>query len=96
MAERMGARKPFSDKNVSDVPDQSGVYNFINQAGQIVYTGSAGAGRLQDRLREHLLAGDIPGATRFQIRPTSSTAEARKVEQQLIKRNQPRHNTRGK
>ena len=89
MAERMGGRKPFSDKNVSDVPDQSGVYNFINQAGQIVYTGSAG-------LREHLLAGDIPGTTHFQIRPTSSTAEARKVEQQLIKRNQPRHNTRGK
>lgn len=96
MAERMGARRPFSSKNVGDVPHRSGVYNLINRAGDVVYTGSAAAGRLQDRLKEHLRSGDIPGATQFQIRPTRSTVEARKVEGELIKRNQPRHNVLGK
>lgn len=96
MAERMGARRPFSSKNVGDVPDQSGVYNLINRVGDVVYTGSAAAGRLQERLKEHLRAGDVPGATQFQIRPTRSTAEARTVEGQLIRRNQPRHNVLGK
>ena len=96
MAERMGARKPLSDKNLDDVPDQSGVYNLINRQGDIVYTGSAGAGRLRVRLKEHVNQKDIPGATKFQIRPTRSTPEARRVEQRLIKRNKPRHNDRGK
>jgi excinuclease UvrABC nuclease subunit len=92
MAKRMGRRGPISKKNIQDVPDQSGVYNLINRNGDVVYTGSAGAGRLKNRLAEHLTSGDIPGATHFQTRTTSSTREARNVEKQLIKRNQPRHN----
>ena len=96
MAKRMGPRKPFSDKNVTDVPDQSGVYNLINRNGEVVYTGSAGAGRLQERLKEHLAQKDIPGAAQFQVRPTGNTTEARKVEQELIKRNKPKYNDQGK
>lgn len=77
---------------MNDVPDQSGVYNIINRQGDVVYTGSAGAGRLTERLKEHLNQEDIPGAAQFQVRPTRSTAEAKKVEQELIKRNKPKHN----
>ena len=95
MAKRMGAKKPFLNKNVNDVPDQSGVYNIINRQGDVVYTGSAGAGRLRERLKEHLNHEDIPGAAQFQVRPTSSTAEAKKVEQELIKRNKPKYNEQG-
>ena len=95
MAKRMGAKKPVSNKNVNDVPDQSGAYNIINQQGDIVYTGSAGAGRLRERLKEHLNQVDIPGAAQFQVRPTRSTAEAKKVEQELIKRNKPKYNKQG-
>lgn len=95
MAGRMGSKKPFSEKNLNDVPDQSGVYNLVNRQGEIVYTGSPGAGRLRERLKEHLNQKDIPGATQFQVRPTGSTAEARKVEQELIKRNKPKYNEQG-
>ena len=96
MAKRMGAKKPFSNKNVNSVPDQSGVYNLINQQGDIVYTGLAGARRLRGRLKEHLDQEDIPGAAQFQVRPTRSTAEAKKVEEKLIKRNKPKYNKQGK
>jgi len=95
MAKRMGAKKPLSNKNVNDVPDQSGVYNIINRQGDVIYTGSAGAGRLRERLKEHLSQEDIPGAGQFQVRLTRSTAEAKKVEQELIKRNKPKYNKQG-
>ena len=96
MAKRMGSKKSFSEKNVNDVPDQSGVYNLINRQGDIIYTGSAGARRLRERLKEHLDQKDIPGTALFQVRLTKSTAEARKVEQELIKRNKPKYNEQGK
>lgn len=96
MAKRMGSKKPFSEKNVNNVPDQSGVYNLINRQGDIVYIGSAGARRLRERLKEHLDQEDIPGAASFQVRPTKSATEARKVEQELIKRNKPKYNEQGK
>ena len=96
MAKRMGGRKPFSSKNIEKIPSQSGVYNLINRGGEVTYTGSAGAGRLPERLKEHLRDRDIPGVTQFQVRPTSSTEKARSIEEQLIARNKPRHNIKGK
>ena len=96
MAKRMGKTRVLSKKNLRDVANQSGVYNLKNQKGEIIYTGTAGAGRLKSRLEEHLLSDDVKGARKFQTRPLSSTAEARRVEAALIKRNQPRENKRGK
>ena len=93
---RMGKSKPLSGRNLRDVPEQSGVYNLRNRKGDIIYTGSAGAGRLKERLQEHLRNRDVRGATRFQTRPLSSAAEARRVERALIERHKPRANTRGK
>ena len=96
MAKRMGSKKPFSAKNIDDVPDQSGAYNLISRQGDIVYTGSAGAGRLRERLKEHLDQKDIPAAAKLQVRPTARTTEAKRLEQELIKRNRPRYNEQGK
>ena len=95
-SKRMGKTKPLSKKNLKNIPAQSGVYNLKNQKGEIIYTGSAGAGRLKSRLQEHLNNQDIRGARNFQVRPLSSTSEARRVEQALIKRHKPRENKRGK
>ena len=95
MAKRMGKAKPLSQKNLTDVPAQSGVYNLRNRKGDIIYTGSAGAGRLRARLQEHLGKRDVRGAKSYQMRPLSSTAEARRVEKALIERNRPRENKLG-
>ena len=92
----MGKTKPLSKRNLKDVPAQSGVYNLRNRKGDIIYTGSAGAGRLKTRLQEQLRNRDVPSAKSFQIRPLSSTAEARRVEKALIERNKPRENKRRK
>ncbi len=96
MAKRMGKTKGLSKNNLRDVANQNGVYNLKNQKGEIIYTGTADAERLKSRLEEHLSSGDVKGARKFQTRPLSSTAEARRVEAALIKRNQPRENKRGK
>ena len=96
MAKKMRKPQPLSNKNVRNVPEQSGVYHLRNQKGDIIYTGSAGAGRLRARLKEHLSGSSVRGARQFQIRPLSSTAEARRVEAALIKRHKPRENRRGK
>ena len=97
MAERMGKTRPLSRKQVNEnVPDQSGVYDLINRNGEVAYTGSAGAGRLRQRLNEHIVQGDVPGATQFRVRPTSSTKEARRVEGQRIANLKPPYNTQSK
>jgi excinuclease UvrABC nuclease subunit len=93
---RMSKTAPLSERNLTNVPEQSGVYNLKNQKGEIIYTGSAGAGRLKARLQEHLRNSDVRGARKFQVRPLSSTAEARRVEEALIKRHKPRENKQGK
>ena len=93
----MGKTGPLSRKQVNEnVPNQSGVYDLIDRNGVVSYTGSAGAGRLRQRLNEHVAQGDVPGVTQFRFRPTSSTKEARRVEDQRIPDLKPRHNKRGK
>lgn len=47
----------------------------------------AGWEEVKEYLEEHLDQQDIPSAAQFQVRPPKSTAEAKKVEQELIKRN---------
>ena len=90
---KMSKAKPFSKKNLGNVPDQSGIYELLNRNGKVNYVGRAGAGRLQERLREHLNLDDIPGSSQFRFRPTSSTDEAKKLEKKYIKIKNPKHNT---
>ena len=91
-AKKMSKAKPFSKKNLGTVPDQSGIYELLNRNGDVNYVGSAGAGRLRERLGEHLNSGDIPGSSQFRFRPTTSTAEARTMERKYIKKENPKHN----
>jgi excinuclease UvrABC nuclease subunit len=76
MTKRTGKTKPLPQKNLSDVPAQTGVYNLRNRKGDIIHTGLAGADRLKARLQEHLDKCDARGARSYQIRPLSSAAEA--------------------
>ena len=91
-SKKMSKAKPFSKKNLGTVPDQSGIYELLNRNGGVNYVGRAGAGRLRERLEEHLNSGDIPGSSQFRYRPTTGTAEATKLEKQYIKKENPKHN----
>lgn len=92
MSKKLSTPKNLSKKNVDNVPNQSGVYVINNSSGNKNYVGMAGAGRLKDRLKEHLVSGDIPGAVSFQILPTTSKAEAIKLEKKYIARLKPKYN----
>ena len=91
MGKRLTNRQTFNQTNLQDVPDQSGIYIVRNRKGACQYVGSAGVGRLAERLKEHLNERDIPGAHSFQIRTTTSESEARKLERQYRRRYRPRY-----
>lgn len=94
-----GRSKSFTKTNIQNVPDNKAVvYKIKNNAGQNLYTGIAGRGRVQDRLLEHkeLKKESIPGGTRFQVAQVENKNRARKVETQIIKKEQPRFNEQNK
>ena len=64
-------------KNLENIPKQSGVY-ILYRGNKSRYVGSAGAGRLRDRIKQQL--NQKRGITSFQYRTTSSTREAQKLE----------------
>ena len=86
MAGRMSQTKRATEKNLSAVPNQSGVYMLKRGSGS-KYVGSAGAGRLQQRIRQQVNVKR--GVTSFQYRPTSSEVEARRLEKQYRDRLNP-------
>ena len=77
MGIRMSSKKRVSEANLSDVPNQSGVY-ILHRGTKSKYVGSAGVGRLQDRLRQQV--NNKGNITSFQYRPTTGEREARKLE----------------
>lgn len=86
MAGRLSQTKRVAEKNLSAVPNQSGVY-VLNRRSGSKYVGSAGAGRLQQRIRQQV--NNKRGITSFRYRPTTSEAEARKLEGQYRDRLNP-------
>jgi excinuclease UvrABC nuclease subunit len=86
MAGRMTERRRVTESNVATIPKQSGVY-MLHRASRSRYVGSAGARRLQLRIRQQLRAKR--GITSFQYRPTSSQAQARSLEKQYRDRLNP-------
>lgn len=91
MGKRLTNRQTICQTNLQDVPDQSGIYVIKNRKSMCQYVGSAGPGRLAERLNEHLAKRDIPGANTFQIRTTTSEEEARRLERQYKRRYKPRY-----
>lgn len=67
-----------TEKNLSGIPNQSGAYLLHRGSKKNPYVGSAGAGRLQQRIRQQLSAKR--GITTIRYKPTSSEREARKWE----------------
>lgn len=89
----------FTRDGISDIRnDKPAVYRIRNRKDEIIYTGSAKRGCVEDRLREHLpgMQDAIPGAKTVEITQKSSIAEAQKSEAAAIKRSKPKHNKQGK
>jgi len=87
MGARMSSKVSTSENNLSKTPTQSGVY-VLHRGSKSRYVGSAGAGRLQKRIRQQL--NHKRGVTSFQFRPTTSEREARKLEKQYRDRINPK------
>jgi len=90
------ARKsvPFNHTGISKLPiDKPVVYRIETPTGKNNYTGVAQRGRAQERLQEHLPAGKdpIPGA-KVSIEQVSTIAEAKRKEEAIIGREQPKYN----
>jgi len=77
MSKRMSSKQRVGESNLSNIPNQSGVY-ILHRGTKSKYVGSAGAGRLQDRVRQQV--DSKRGVTSFQYRPATSEKEARKLE----------------
>lgn len=77
---------------ISATPDVAGVYVLRDFNQSIIYIGSAGSGRLRERLLEHWRSSDIPEVRYFDWYQTADTRDARSLENTWIRRYQPRFN----
>lgn len=85
----------FNRSGASKLPkDKPVVYRIKTAGGKTNYVGTAKRGRVQERIREHLNAGNITGA-KVQIEQKSSIKEARKTESRVIARTKPKYNKQG-
>src|SRR5918992_3023281 len=85
-------------EQISRLPEQPGVYLWMNAAGETLYVGKARA--LRDRVRSYLGAHGISpridallnDAERLEVIVTDSVVEALALENHLIKQRAPRYN----
>ena len=92
-------KQNLNKSNIAGVPDNTAaVYEFLDGKGNNIYTGIAGRVRVQQRLMEHLSGGEdkIPGAKQFRVAQVGNKVEAKKIEDQIIKKEQPKFNIQGK
>lgn len=88
----------FDDKGISKLPnDKPVLYTILTDRGRNNYTGTAGRGRVQERLREHLPGTPdyVPGA-KVRIEQVPTIGEARHKEQRIISRTNPPYNKQGR
>ncbi|HYX05986.1 MAG TPA: hypothetical protein VE912_04560 [Bacteroidales bacterium] len=86
----------YNKSGIENIPNNKPVtYKIKTNGGKTNYTGSAKKGRVQERLREHLKDGNIPG-TKIQIEQHSSIRDAQEKENRMIKRSKPKYNNKGK
>ncbi len=85
----------YNSSGVLKLPkDKPVVYRIKTAGGRTNYVGIAKRGRIQERIREHLSAGNISGS-RVQIEQKPSIKEARKTEARVIARTKPKYNKQG-
>src|SRR5574342_527614 len=85
-------------EQIQRLPEQPGVYLYLNEAGETIYVGKARA--LRDRVRNYLGAyGSDPKTdalldeiARFEFIVTDSVVEALALENNLIKQRSPKYN----
>ena len=78
---------------------KAGVYEIKNKEGKSEYVGMAKAGRLQDRVKEHLPSSPkdpIKAGKTVKTKQEPNKAAALKTEKKMIKTKQPRQNIKGK
>ncbi len=95
MMKKFSPTKNFNKTNVERMPDdKSIVYKMKNASGENLYTGIAGRHRGQERLLEHLNnpKEKIPGGTKFQTLQVANKDIAKKIEKQIIKKEDPEYN----
>ena len=89
----------FTKTNIDKVPENKAIiYKIKNNTGENLYTGIAGRNRGQDRLDEHkdIPKEKIPGGTKFQYTQVKNKDIARRIEKQIIKKEQPKYNEQNK
>jgi len=85
----------YNQSGTSKLPQYKPVvYRIKTNAGQTNYVGIAKRGRVQERIQEHLAAGNIPGA-KVEIEQKPSIQDARKTEALAIARSKPKYNKQG-
>lgn len=98
-------QKSLEKLNVSSLPDAPGVYFFLNSADEVLYVGRATS--LRDRVRSYfsddlistrgpLIVDMMFQSTKIDFIQTDSVLEAVILEANLIKKHQPRCNTKEK
>lgn len=91
---------PLTKAGIKKIPDtKAGVYEIKNKKGKSEYVGMAKAGRLQDRVKEHLPSSPkdpIKGGKTVETKQQPNKAAALKTEKKMIKTKQPRQNIKGK
>lgn len=83
--------KKLTKKNVTEIPDETGVYLLMDSNKFVVYVGMSES--LQEQLLNHLESEDIPNIQYFMVYQLSKTLEARNFERDLIYQYQPYYNT---
>lgn len=87
MGTRMGSKQRITENNLDKIPNQSGVY-ILHRGSTSKYVGSAGAGRLQKRIKQQI--SDKRGITSIQYRTATSEKEARSLEKKYRDRINPK------
>jgi len=82
----------YDEENIDQVPDVTGVYAFFDYFQNWLYVGSAGAGRLSERIKEHWRADEWPDVAYFRWFQADSEDNARRTELDWIRKHNPKYN----
>ncbi|MFA5386280.1 MAG: hypothetical protein WC297_01210 [Candidatus Paceibacterota bacterium] len=89
----------FNKTNIKNISEEKPiVYRILSGSGKELYDGVAKRGRTQKRLLEHLnlKKEKIPGAAKIKIAQFPNIEKAKNVEEQLIRKLEPRFNEQNK
>ena len=89
----------MTEAGIEKLPDNKPVvYRILDRENDNIYTGIAGRGNVQERIKDHLPRGQdaIPGGAKVRIEQKKAIDEAKRTEQNVITRSKPKYNKQGK